>query len=87
MYTPYTSKTGEQELEEGKLDNFLNAIGSDHDHVWDERISNTMIQIDGSLAQVWTDYTFYIGADLAIVVLMLFKLLKTRIITGDHQFN
>ena len=43
MYTSYKFKTGEQKLKEGKSDSFLNTVGSDHDHVWDERISNTMI--------------------------------------------
>jgi len=39
MYTSYRSKTGEQKLEEGKLDSFLIAIGSPHENLWDERIS------------------------------------------------
>jgi hypothetical protein len=55
MFTSYKSKTGENVLEEGKLNGFLNAVGSPHQENWDEKISNTSIKVDGRLAQVWTD--------------------------------
>ncbi len=31
---------------------------------WIEKLSNTEIRIDGNLAHVWTDYTFFVGDKL-----------------------
>jgi len=61
MYTSYMNKNGDKVLKEGNLQEFLLAIGTPHENIWDEKISNTHIQVDDDLAQVWTDYTFYIG--------------------------
>ena len=78
MYTSYRSKTGEQKLEESKLSQFLNAVGTSHESEWDERIWNTTIQIDGNLAQVWTDYTFYIGDKFSHCGVDAFQLIKDK---------
>ncbi len=78
MYTSYKSKTGEQKLEEGKLSHFLKAVGTPHESVWDERIWNTIIQIDDDLAQVWTDYTFYIGDKFSHCGVDAFQLIKDK---------
>lgn len=61
MYTSYTNKEGREKINIGELNRFLDAIGTPHDEVWDEKIMNTEILIDGGIAQVWTDYSFYIG--------------------------
>ena len=42
------------------LDKFIQAVGTPHGEVWDERLSNTTVQLDGTLASVWTDYSFYL---------------------------
>lgn len=42
-------------------DAFVKAIGTPHAQVWDERIWNEKVEIDGALASVWTDYAFYRG--------------------------
>ena len=47
-------------LYEGLIDDFVEAVGTPHDEVWDERISNIVIKIDDGLAQVWMDYSFYL---------------------------
>lgn len=49
------------QLHKGSIDEFVAAVGSPHDKVWDERISNVVIQMDDGLAQVWMDYSFYVG--------------------------
>lgn len=61
MYTSFISKSGDRILQHGNLQDFLHAIGTPHKDMYDERISNTLIQIDGGIAQVWTDYSFYLG--------------------------
>lgn len=59
----YTSYKKEDDflLHEGSIDQFVAAVGTPHDEVWDERISNLVIQVDDGLAQVWMDYSFYLG--------------------------
>ncbi|RLD85753.1 MAG: hypothetical protein DRJ07_02415 [Bacteroidetes bacterium] len=71
-------KIGEQKLEEGKLSHFLNAVGSPHENIWDERISNIRILIDDGLAQVWTDYVFYIGDKFSHCGVDSFQLVKDK---------
>ncbi len=43
------------------VDRFLAAIGTPHPDVWDERIWDTEVRVDGGLASVWTKYAFYRG--------------------------
>ena len=50
MFSSFNEKTGEQVLHEGKLSEFLTAIGSPHDQIWDEKIWDAEINIDGNLA-------------------------------------
>src|SRR4051794_16645640 len=40
---------------------FLRAVGTPHPDVWDERVSNIVVHVDGPLAVVWADYAFYLG--------------------------
>ena len=42
-------------------DAFVAAVGRPHDAVWDERIWDTEVRMDGNLASVWTKYAFYRG--------------------------
>ncbi len=43
---------------------FLNALGTPHDQVWDERIWDVKILVDQRLASAWMEYAFYLGEDL-----------------------
>lgn len=76
MFSSYTKKTGEEVLHEGKLSEFLKAIDTPHDEIWDEKIWDTEIQIDGNLAQVWTQYGFYIGEKFSHCGVDAFQLIK-----------
>ncbi len=40
---------------------FLRAVGTPHAQVYDERIGNERVLVDGPYAIAWTDYTFYLG--------------------------
>jgi hypothetical protein len=51
-------------IEQG-ADGFVKAVGTPHAEVWDERIANERVMIDGALASVWVDYTFHLGARLS----------------------
>ncbi len=76
MFSSYTSKEGEKVLREGKLESFLKAIGTPHDEIWDERIWDTQITVDGGIAQVWTQYAFYVGSQFSHCGVDAFDLVK-----------
>lgn len=61
MTSSYVDKNGIQRVHAGSVDAFVSAIGTPHDAIWDERVSNLTIQKDGGLAQAWMDYEFYLG--------------------------
>ena len=59
-------------------ESFIQAAGQEHDKVWDERIWNTTISIDGSLASVWTHYGFYLDNTLQHCGVNSIQLFKSR---------
>lgn len=54
-------REGAPMLREDAIDAFVAAVGTPHDEVWDERIWNSQVRVDGSLATAWMDYAFYLG--------------------------
>jgi len=46
---------------EQNADAFVKAVGTPHADVWDERIANEKVAVDGALASVWVDYGFFAG--------------------------
>lgn len=76
MYTSFTDKEGQLKLKEGTLASFLNAVGTPHDKVWDEKLWGTKILIDGGIAQVWTNYNFYINEEFSHCGIDAFHLVK-----------
>jgi hypothetical protein len=65
MYSSYITKEGKEILSPGSLENFLNAVGTPHDAVWDERIWNLKIEKDDNLAHAWMEYAFYAGGQFS----------------------
>ncbi len=76
MYTSFTNQQGEKLIKKGALAPFLKSIGTPHDEIWDEKIWNTKIEIDGGIAQVWTDYAFYVGTEFSHCGVDAFHLIK-----------
>jgi hypothetical protein len=58
------------------LEAFLRAAGRPHDRVYDERISNPVVHVDGPLAIVWTDYAFYLGGTFSHCGVDMFQLVR-----------
>jgi uncharacterized protein YdeI (YjbR/CyaY-like superfamily) len=54
-------RQGQPVLRGDSIGAFVRAVGTPHPEVWDERISNVRIQVDGNLATAWMDYAFYLG--------------------------
>ncbi len=61
MGTAAKNREGKVVLREGSLNRFLTQMATPHDQVYDEKIWSYEVRIDGPLAYVWTDYTFYLG--------------------------
>jgi opacity protein-like surface antigen len=52
-------------LREDSADAFVRAVGTPHVEVWDERLGDVEVRVDGDLAQAWMPYTFYRGETLS----------------------
>ena len=59
------------------LEAFIRAVGTPHEAVWDERLRSEEVRIDGPLASVWTEYSFYAGADFSHCGVNAFQLART----------
>lgn len=55
------NREGKAVVQTSSFQNFLNAVGTPHDKVWDEQIEFGTISIDGDLASAWTPFKFYLG--------------------------
>lgn len=59
-------RNGEPAVQVGEsVEAFIQAIGRPRAEIWDERLSNERVFVDGTLASVWTDYVFYRGGTLS----------------------
>ena len=61
---------------ESSIDGFIKAIGTPHTEKWNEMIWDEKILIDGNLAQVWTNYAFYLGKKFSHCGVDAFHLVK-----------
>ena len=57
---------------------FVKAVGTPHQEMWDERIYDLKIQIDGPMATVWAPYKFYLGEKFSHCGVNAFTLIKTE---------
>jgi hypothetical protein len=55
------ARAGEPVLHVEGLDAFLGAVGSPRADVWDERIWDLEVRVDGNLASAWMSYAFFVG--------------------------
>jgi hypothetical protein len=47
------------------IDQFIERVASAQGPIWDERIYNPVVQVDGNLAAVWVEYDFYLGDEFS----------------------
>jgi hypothetical protein len=66
-----------QLMQEESLDGFIDAIGSPHDEVYDERVSNEEVRVDGPFATYYADYEFWLGERRSHCGVDAFQLVKT----------
>lgn len=60
----------------GDLGGFLKAVGTKHDQVYDERVYNPEVRIDGTFATIWVEYSFFIGPKFSHCGIDAFQLAK-----------
>jgi len=53
--------TDDPDVETRTADAFAEAVGQPRDAVWDERIWDVEIRVDGPVASAWMPYVFYVG--------------------------
>jgi len=58
------------------IDGFVLAVGGATE-VWDERLYDPSVQIDGNLASVWTEYTFHRGTEFSHCGVDAIQLVRT----------
>ena len=71
------TKNNTPKFREGSLERFLNAVGTPHENVWDERIWEPIVQVDGNMAAVWVNYAFYLDDQFSHCGVNAFQLFKS----------
>ncbi|MDX1419600.1 MAG: DUF4440 domain-containing protein [Rubricoccaceae bacterium] len=63
--------------QEDSMDSFVTAIGTPHDVIYDERVFNEEVRVDGPLATYYADYEFWLGDRLSHCGVDAFQLVRT----------
>lgn len=71
-----TDSAGNPRVSIADMDRFLAAVGRPRTEVWDERIWDAEVRVDGGLASVWTKYAFYRGDQLSHCGVDVFELVR-----------
>jgi ketosteroid isomerase-like protein len=77
MQSIFKNREGETVINAGSLTSFKNAIGTPHNEVWDERVANIQINVDGEMATAWVPYSFYLGDNFSHCGVNSFQFAKT----------
>ncbi len=77
LQTVMKDAKGEIKTEGGAIAGFIKAVGTPHQDVWDERIYEVVIQVDGPMATVWAPYQFYRGKEFSHCGVNAFTLIET----------
>ncbi|WP_345117031.1 nuclear transport factor 2 family protein [Hymenobacter algoricola] len=71
-----TTKEGTTRVGLENPNEFLQAVGTPHKEVYDERIRFERVLVDANLASVWTPYRFYVGPKFSHCGYNSFQLVK-----------
>jgi len=78
LQTVFVARDGTPMLSGEGTGNFLAAVGTPHEKVFDERIWSYDVNIDGNLANVWMEYTFFLGEKMSHCGVDNFQLYKSE---------
>jgi hypothetical protein len=76
LQTAVVRQDGTPVLREDSLDSFVRAVGEPSDVTWDEQLDAWHVRIDGPLAVVTVDYTFFAGPRLSHCGIDAFQLFR-----------
>lgn len=76
LQTAFLNRDGQPQLGDEEVENFIRAIGTPHEKIYNEQIWSYDIRIDGLLASAWTEYTFFLGDQLSHCGVNAFQLFK-----------
>jgi hypothetical protein len=77
LVTSYMNREKIPQLETTSLQEFLEAVGSPHDIVWDEQLISQELKIDRTMAQIWAPYRFFAGTTFSHCGVNAIQLVKT----------
>lgn len=77
LQTTMIDKDGFPRLVNGSMENFIEAIGTPHEQIWDEKIWSYDVHVDANLATAWTEYSFFLGEKLSHCGVNAFFLFKS----------
>lgn len=80
LFTVASRPDGTRLVPDSGLAPFLNAVaasGSSGGPVWDERIANLKVLVDGDMATAWMEYRFYRGEDFSHCGVNTMNLIKS----------
>lgn len=77
LQTAGVARDGQVVLRTEEVEAFATAVGAPRSEVWDERIDAWQVRVDGPLAVVTTDYSFYAGDTFSHCGINAFQLLET----------
>lgn len=78
LQTVYVTKEGITVVKEESLKEFIEALGTPREDVWDERVQSFEIHTDGLIATVWTPYKFFVNGKFSHCGNNAFVLVKTQ---------
>ncbi|MBC6611434.1 nuclear transport factor 2 family protein [Hymenobacter sp. BT507] len=76
VFHTISNRGGTTQVQPESPADFLKAVGTPHQQVWDERITFDKVLVDANLASVWTPYEFYLGSTFSHCGYNSFQLVK-----------
>lgn len=70
-------REGKSMMRSGNIENFIQAVGTPHDQVWNEKIWNIKIHVDANMATAWMNYAFFRGEEFSHCGVNNFVLFKS----------
>ncbi|HMQ90237.1 MAG TPA: nuclear transport factor 2 family protein [Flavilitoribacter sp.] len=77
LCTTFTDKEGNPQVRESPVSRFITQVGTKYEFILDERIWSYEVRIDGNLASVWTEYTFFRGDQMSHCGVNAFQMVRT----------
>ncbi|MCU0634448.1 MAG: nuclear transport factor 2 family protein [Gemmatimonadaceae bacterium] len=70
-------RNGASVVQQTTIDAFARSVGSPHPEVLDERLYQPVVHVDGGLASIWVEYSFFLGKTFSHCGIDAFHLART----------